>query len=475
MKKYLIFTTFIAIVSMTYADSNDIDTTNSADYLEPNATELDNPLDSPQTTVEAEAEEDDVPAFVSRDTGNTLVSYMSAFVKRLKITLCVYTVALGLAIWGLFYWVVVIADRQKELQQEVNAQRMWIEDLYSQSSSKLQAEGFAGEGAWRPGGSGSGITNGIPRVNIRKGVIQHLADYINAFRQQQKGVETGCALVGSVVGSGAARAIEIKGSIDAGPKSEQSFGHVQFDRHYQQDQIKKMQLIDPDTGHIGDCHLHPGAMDRCSSGDRKTDQQNVKASVSQEMVFIIVTSLAAHPKEPDERCVCHDGLKFDVFYMGKSSDYEYVKIVPNVIAGNALSVVPRMDKYYKSDPTRVTLDFENLQRLARFDFQVVHNRENGPEQAGECCVQLAHKKLNYKILICIGDSTSEVPEVYIEAGNKYTTYCPDFLNATPPEHIWLTDLALSAARGLEEKFRKRKKTLPATKVLECEPRPAVVA
>jgi len=130
------------------------------------------------------------------------------------------------------------------------------------------------------------VYHSLPKLFVANKCLNAIADGINAFKA---GTETGYALMGMIESD----SMLINGLIDPGPKAEYSYGHVKFDRDYQQEELDKVQMVTPEIGQVGDVHLHPGSMNTCSGGDLTTDSNNVRASASQEMIFIIVTRIGA--------------------------------------------------------------------------------------------------------------------------------------------------------------------------------------
>jgi len=267
------------------------------------------------------------------------------------------------------------------------------------------------------------------------------------LKAREMALETGFALVGNIFGSGTTRKIVVKGLVDAGPDAECSAGHVDFDRDYQTREVEKLRMIDWEVCHIGDAHLHPGSMDHCSGGDYQTDRANVLASNSQEMVFVIATGAHAHRGGEAKDSLYVDGLKLDFFYMGVDSGFEYRKVMPKIARGEAaLKIDDSLKCFYDSDPVRVVLDFDNLRRLTDYSFRfTICSMGDGHSSP---CVEMTHKRLEYRLLIFFGDSAFEKPDVYVDIGQEIVQYDSDYVKNTPAAHLCFTQIALAAERDV---------------------------
>ena len=352
-------------------------------------------------------------------------------------------VAVGGILAGLGMWLGAVAQEQKENALRVNS-------LLARAHEDTDRPGIATSTPERTIPRRRALSRAsrkLPQIEFAEGVIRKMADGINAFRKRRHGVETGFALVGNIVGSGATRKIVVRGLVDAGPGTECSAGHVDFDRDYQTREIEKLRLIDWEVSHIGDAHLHPGAMDHCSGGDYQTDRANVLASNSQEMVFVIATDARAHRGGQVRGSMYVGGLKLDFFYMGVDSNSEYRAFLPTIAYGvAALEVDDSLERFHDSDPVRVVLDFDNLRRLAGYSYRFTLC-PMGDGHAGPC-VEMTHKRLGFKLLILFGDSAFERPEVYVQIGEKIVQYDSEYIKSTPVEHLCFTQIALAAERDV---------------------------
>ena len=283
----------------------------------------------------------------------------------------------------------------------------------------------------------------IPQVLLARQVLEVLVDGINRHRRVRPGAETGFALVGKVLGEGPHRRLLVNGLIQAGTEAAFSPGSVKFDRAFQQRELEMMQLLDQRACHIGDAHLHPGSLDTCSAGDLETDLGNVRASMTQEMVFVIATASGWRIRSEESLHV--DGLKLDFFYLGKSSGYEYRRFVPEVIDEPVSQVNPALRAFAEAAPVRTRLDFASLRRLPGQDLRVTDMRLDGAELP---CVELTHRAMGYKAAIVFGPDPLARPHVFVDTGAELVRYEPEFLNGGWSPLIWFTQIALEIEKEM---------------------------
>ena len=298
--------------------------------------------------------------------------------------------------------------------------------------------------------AGSLRRNPIPRVQFLSGVIESLVAGINASRRRRGEVETGYALVGKIIGEGSSRTLIVSGLIDEGPGATRTCGHIKFDRPYQQDELCLLQLVDTNLMHIGDAHLHPGSMDRCSSGDHQTDTCNVRDSHSQEMVFVIVTKAPLYGSGRSGESLYHAGLKLDFFYLGKASNYEYSRFRPQVVRGEMTTVPDELRKFSDSDPVRTRLDLDNLRRLTTYRMAIRMLATEG--QRSRPCIEMAHRTRGFKTFITFSVNPSQRPEVFVDTGSQVMQFQPDWLNGRwLPGLVWFTPIVLSVEREMTDR------------------------
>jgi len=287
---------------------------------------------------------------------------------------------------------------------------------------------------------------GVPRVQVLAGLIDRLVAGINESRRRRGDVETGYALVGKITDDGASRIITVSGLIDEGPNAARSGGHHKADRTYQQDELCLLQLADPDLMHIGDAHLHPGSMDTCSGGDHRTDTGNVRASRSQEMVFVIATAASSHWGGQSEGGLCHAGLKLNFYYLGKASGYEYRRFRPEVVEGEALSASEPLRRFIEADPVRARLDFDNLRRLT--DYTMTVSELPGEDGTRRPCIEMTHKTRGFRTLIAFSGDPRKRPEVLVDTGAQMAQFQPAYLNGGWTSVVWFTPIVLDIEREL---------------------------
>jgi len=288
----------------------------------------------------------------------------------------------------------------------------------------------------------------MPVVQVCDAVIRNLAEEINRARALEPGVEHGFALVGRIDGDGEGRRIVVNGLIAAGAKARKSSGHVTFDRDFQQRELEKLQLLDGRASHIGDAHLHPGAMDRCSNGDRETDRKNVLASHTKEMVFCIITAAAEHRwgASTDMSSIYVDGLKLDIFYLGSASNFEYSKVSVQCIAEPMLALPAMLEEMLSRRPEQARLDWLALRSLKDFSLRVLdiseHPRISSP------CIELTHQSEPWKLIIMPSELSDSPPVVLVDDGGDVRQLHDDFLAEKWTPHIWLTEIAFTAAEWM---------------------------
>jgi hypothetical protein len=261
-------------------------------------------------------------------------------------------------------------------------------------------------------------------------------------------VETGFVLVGKIVGQGPSRIILVSSLIDEGPHAARSAGHHKADRVYQQRELELLQLADGDLMFIGDCHLHPGCLDRCSGGDFQTDLGNVRISRTKEMLFVIATAASAHWHSRVSDSNYRAGLKLDFFYLGKSSGYEYRHIRPEIVEGKAITVSTSLRQFATSNPVRARLDFDNLRRLASYEMTVSELAADGQLRPS---IAMLHKTLGFRTIIAFGPTPAEHTEVFVDTGKELLQYHPASLDGNEIcGQIWFTPLVLMVEREMTE-------------------------
>ena len=289
----------------------------------------------------------------------------------------------------------------------------------------------------------------IPRVTFLSGVIDRLVAGINESRRRRSNVETGYALVGKIIGEGSSRSFVVNGTIDEGPDAARSGGHHKADRDYQQRELELLQLVDGEAMHVGDAHLHPGNLDRCSGGDLRTDTGNVRDSCSQEMVFVIATASSAHWSGRSTRSLYRGGLKLDFYYLGKASNYEYRHFRPEVVEGPALSVPVALRRFAAVDPIRACLDFDNLRRLTAYRMTV--GELPGEGQRSRPCVEMTHGTRNFKTMIAFSADPRQRPEVFVDTGAEVMQFQPAWLNGGWAGLAWFTLIVLEVEREMADR------------------------
>ncbi len=286
----------------------------------------------------------------------------------------------------------------------------------------------------------------LPAIKVCAQLVETMTRELEEFSRTHPGIETGHALIGHVQGRGQARAILINGLISAGPGAQRSAGYLRFDRAYQQRELDTLNLYEEGLGHVGDAHLHSGAMDFCSSGDWQTDVASVRASATQEMIFVIAT-LDSRAR-PTRGSIHRHGLKLSFYYLGTCSGYQYVRVTPELVNEPMVTVGPALSALADADPVRARLDFANLRRLTNYDIRVseIAARDGGAPRA---CVCARHRAREYTVLIETGDAPLSAPSVFVETGGRVMQYTPAFLNEDTAAHIWFAPLVLAVEREFD--------------------------
>ncbi len=371
----------------------------------------------------------------------------------------VTVLALSFGVGLLLLWCKVERNRKEQMKIfEKMVQRLAIDNGQAQGIPDVYE--MRGDGEGRPPVTGI-LSRGlsIPRVAISRQALEALVSGINEFRSRNRGLETGYALVGEVVDEDTRnRRILVNSLIEAGNDVTCSGGHVKFDRYFQQHELERLQLIDPRAGHIGDVHLHPGRLDTCSNGDYVTDSNNVRASATQEMVFIVITETPAAWGKKSSDSLYSEGLKLDVFYMGEASGYEYSKVLPEIVDMPILTVTPSLRAFCDAAPLRTRLDFANLRRLHDYEMRLRALALGGKERL---CVELTHCTRGFSTLIVFGPNPDAKPAVLVERNGAMMEYDSPFLRDHWTPMIWFTQIALAVEKELEDERPKAKAAVSA--------------
>jgi hypothetical protein len=291
------------------------------------------------------------------------------------------------------------------------------------------------------------VKGSVPRVQFISGVIERLVAGINESRQRRGEMETGYALVGKIIGEGRSRTILVSSLIDEGDDATRTCSHIKFNRTYQQNELCLLQLVDADLMHVGDAHLHPGAMDFCSGGDHQTDTRNVRDSHSQEMVFVIATKASAHGGSRSPVSIYYAGLKLDFFYLGKTSGYEYQPFRPDIVRGQVVAASEELRRFATVDRVRARLDFDNLRRLTDYRMTMTELPTDGEHRRP--CIEMTHKTRGFKTLIAFSADPSERPEVFVDDGTQLMQFQPAWLNGSwLPGLVWFTPIVLNVEREM---------------------------
>ncbi|MBU0719175.1 MAG: hypothetical protein KJ749_13070, partial [Planctomycetes bacterium] len=196
---------------------------------------------------------------------------------------------------------------------------------------------------------------------------------------------------------------------------------------------------------------------------------NVRASVTQEMVFVIATAVNRAHQAWSNDSVFLDGLKLDFFYLGSASGYRYRKVIPKLVDEPILRVNPTLAAILEAAPVRLKLDMAALRALPNHDVALT---ELSPRD-GEAlpCIKLTHQALGYTAYIALGGKPKSPPKAFVDTGGEVLHFAPKFLNGSWTPLIWFTQIALE----IEEEMAARNQetaTSPdrATNVRVSDPR-----
>ncbi len=178
----------------------------------------------------------------------------------------------------------------------------------------------------------------LPRIRIRKELVPFIKRYVEWFLSQNgKANETGGHLIGRYSIENGDRILDVEAFIDAGPEADSSPSHITPDINYTNDVLVAARVSDPEIGMVGFIHRHPGGMEVCSGMDKVADRERIEESPYDGMVFGIIT--IDNPKR-DSKGLLLGNFKFNFYYMGVETDYEYVAIKPELYDEKMFRVQP---------------------------------------------------------------------------------------------------------------------------------------
>jgi hypothetical protein len=286
----------------------------------------------------------------------------------------------------------------------------------------------------------------MPEVRISRQLLHRLAAGIRREHEIHPYLENGFALIGRTEGDGDDRRLVINGMIESGPATDRSAGHVRFDREYQQQELDLMQIIDPRASHVGDAHLHPGTLDCCSSGDLITDVANVRASATQEMIFVIATLRSAYNGSArihgDNNCIA--GIKLDFYYLGHTSGFRYRRIQPEQVDEPILIVPEYLRGRVREDAVAAKLDSLCLRNIpaTRVHLRELVSPDGGPALP---CLEIVGDDRQERLILLLGESSHDTPQVLVELdGRLEAVDMPSPVEGT--DCPWLTHLVLKARK-----------------------------
>jgi hypothetical protein len=168
----------------------------------------------------------------------------------------------------------------------------------------------------------------LPLVVISQRLFPVIHQHVTAFLEKHgKELEAGGVLIGEFTTIDKQAAIKVNGYIESGPKADCSPGSIQFDCEYANRILQATRLQQATATNVGCIHRHPGKMDKCSSGDKDTDQLAVRESESKCLLFGIIT---LNNRAQDPYAIYHRNFKINFYLMSEETAYEYVPIRPRV-------------------------------------------------------------------------------------------------------------------------------------------------
>jgi len=163
-------------------------------------------------------------------------------------------------------------------------------------------------------------------ITITTKVLDQLQEKTSIAEQKRPGDEVGFGLVGYVVGNW--EQLYISGLLNPGKKARYSPGSVHEDLKAQANELKRYQFLNPQVGYLGFAHRHPGAMEKPSEGDRKTDITNVVDAFKENGKGGFVYAILIKEE---------NGNGWDIFwYYMPREEIEYFPFTPRVVEAPAL-------------------------------------------------------------------------------------------------------------------------------------------
>lgn len=299
----------------------------------------------------------------------------------------------------------------------------------------------------------SGNGGAIPEVLISARLLEALVDRMRTELDDRPQVEVGFALVGRIDGDGEGRRIVLNGMIEAGT-DDRSCGHVRFDREHQQQELDLLRSLDHRVMHLGDAHTHPGDLNEPSGGDLATDAGNVRASNTQEMVFVIATDQRhvrqrrldglRRATEPPGQEDALRGLRLNFFYLGKASEYRYRRVAPRVAGDEPMLSFPlSLRTWHAFDPTRFVLELDVLRRIAGWSMRIVPGSD-------AVSLQFVSPTRRTCVLVRVEDYPQQPPAIFVRMPSGQTVEYDEAALHLPgwSPRTWLISLLLPLLQDL---------------------------
>jgi hypothetical protein len=243
-------------------------------------------------------------------------------------------------------------------------------------------------------------------------------------------VEVGGMWIGELDDTGSALRFKLHGLTGAGPKAVCRPESILFDHEYQSRMLTAIRLQYPQAGNMGCFHRHPGAMSKCSSGDKEADRAAVAASDTRALVFTIITM---EPGRFDPRSIYHDGLRLDFYVMAERTDFEYVHVYPSLLRAPAIEPSPALTNLSLLRGPEIADDLSALQRLRgleRVSIQLPPNRT-------EDCVWVQAQPSGNGGLLRIAVGADGAFRAWVGGGGELKAFPGPWEQPEIGRHVWL--------------------------------------
>ena len=286
----------------------------------------------------------------------------------------------------------------------------------------------------------------VPRIGLARGLLPMLHRCVTeALTRAGRSVEVGGMWIGELDDKGRALKFKLDGLTEAGPEAVCRPESILFDHEYQSRMLTAIRLQYPQAGNMGCFHRHPGAMSKCSSGDKEADRAAVAASDTRALVFTIIT---LEPGRFDARSIYHDGLRLDFYVMAEQTDFEYVHVCPALLRSPAIEPSPALTRLSLIRGPEISADLSALQGLRgleRVSIQLPPNRT-------ESGIWVQAQPTGTGDLLRIWVSADGALRAWIGSGTGVKVFAGPWEQPDIGRHVWLAHVfsqMLAATRDSE--------------------------